>query len=331
MGANKTIMVTGANGFIGSCLVAYFISKGIRDLVVVDHFDRRRMKHDYLNNYNHVHRIDVDELFSNGTPWEKEVQFVVHLGAISSTLEKNVESLRRYNLEFSKKIWEFCTNSHIPLVYASSAATYGTNIQYFSDEHADIDGLIPVNGYAKSKHEFDRWALSQNETPPQWIGFKFFNVYGPNEYHKGSGASMVFHAYNQIMAGDEVKLFKSYRREYDHGNQKRDFIYVMDIVDIIFGLVRNGIENNGLFNLGTGKSRSFNEMVRILAGLLERDIKITYIDIPHVLERQYQYFTEADMTKFHGFVDKNRTFTSLEIGISHYIQHLKSNTVSGIF
>ena len=225
----------------------------------------------------------------------------------------------KLNVEYSKSIWNYCTEKSIPLVYASSAATYGSGELGYKDDHAIVNELQPLNPYGISKNEFDKWALQQTSQPPSWAGLKFFNVYGPNEYHKGRMASMIFHGYNQIKKTGEVKLFKSHKPEFKDGEQLRDFIYVEDIAKVCYWLMQNNVES-GLYNLGTGKARSFKDQITAIFNTLNKEPNIQYIDMPEDIRDKYQYFTEADMSKLinAGYTE---SFYSLEEGVADYVKN----------
>ena len=320
MKTKNYIVITGAAGFIGGCLVEYLNKMGLNNLILVDDFSKQ--KNISLNGKSHI-SIDREDFFKRNLPIYDSISHFIHLGAKTDTQELDYNIFKYYNLEFSMRAWEFCSMRKISFLYASSASTYGTFEVKFDDDHKSIPALKPLNPYAISKNEFDKWALLQNEAPLEWIGLKFFNVYGPNENHKNQMASMVYHAFKQISVSGKVKLFRSYRRDFDHGDQKRDFIYVKDIVDIIYWLMVNGIRSNGIYNLGTGKARTFNELVNIVFKNLEQKTDILYIDMPKQLEPRYQYFTEANMDKFRKLGYKG-LFTSLEDGINDYLNcHLK--------
>lgn len=312
------IIVTGAAGFIGSCLVARLNEMGhMRDVVVVDDFykDYKDPNLDRKFVREWVHR----DIFLN---WFEQVpgmiDMVVHLGARTDTAEQRVAIFDELNLNYSKKIWAICTKHQIPLVYASSAATYGDGSLGYSDDHGLVPKLKPLNPYGQSKQDFDVWALAQEERPPFWAGVKFFNVYGPNEYHKGRMASVVFHTFNQIDRTGSMKLFRSHRADVRDGEQQRDFVYVKDVVDALRFLI-NEQPASGLYNLGTGQARTFLDLASLTFQSLELDPSITFIDTPADIRDTYQYFTQADMSKLieAGY---DRPFTSLEDGITEYVQ-----------
>lgn len=316
MDRNAVIMVTGAAGFIGSCMTGFLNRKGYHNIIIVDDFDKENKKPNYEDK-KICARVDRDELFEWLNRYRMQINFVFHLGARTDTAEFDYSVLEKLNVDYSKKIWNYCTEKNIPLVYASSAATYGSGELGYKDDHELPGKLNPLNPYGKSKNEFDKWALTQKEKPPFRAGLKFFNVYGPNEYHKGRMASVIFHAFNQIQSTGKVKLFKSHKKEYRDGEQLRDFVYVKDVVDICFWLM-NERPLSGLYNLGTGKARTFKDLVTAIFKTLGKEPVIEYIDTPADIRDKYQYFTEADMSKLRkaGYKEK---FYSLEEGVETYV------------
>lgn len=311
------IIITGAAGFIGSCLVRKLNDEGYIDLVLVDDFSRPEKK----ANWEHkkyrelVHR---DEFFKWAKGKGNQIQFIFHIGARTDTTEFDTGLLNILNVEYSKAVWEMCINEGIPLVYASSAATYGMGEFGFDENYARIGDLKPLNPYGQSKQDFDLWALAEERKPYFWAGLKFFNVYGPNEYHKGRMASVVLHAVNQIQKSGELKLFRSHHPEYADGEQRRDFVYVMDVVEVLYYLmqVRKG---SGIFNLGSGKANTFNALAGSIFAAMDKEPKISYIDTPVDIRDKYQYYTEADMHKLraHGY---NRPFADIAEGVGDYVR-----------
>jgi len=312
------IIVTGAAGFIGSAVAARFIEAGFRDLVLVDDFMGRPDKARNYADKPHRALLNRAELEAYIQQNERQIQFVIHLGARTDTGEKNVDIFDKLNLNYSKMVWRLCATYQIPLIYASSAATYGDGSQGFSDDITLLDNLRPLNPYAHSKHDFDRWAIRQDEQPYFWAGLKFFNVYGPNEYHKGPMASVIYHAYHQIKETGELKLFRSHRPDYQDGEQRRDFIYVKDVANVILHLMQSR-QYPGIYNLGTGRARTFNDLAQAVFRALHRPTKIRYIDIPEAYREGYQYFTEAQMGKLRE-TGYTQPFTSLELGVAEYVQ-----------
>jgi ADP-L-glycero-D-manno-heptose 6-epimerase len=312
------IVVTGAMGFIGSGFVSFLNQLGHYNIIVVDDFYKwaKEKNLDGKRVHDWIHR----DLFLNH--FEKlasQVKVVFHLGARTDTISEDQVIFDQLNLHYSQGIWDICTRFSIPLIYASSAATYGDGEHGFSDSLADVSALRPLNAYAKSKQDFDVWALSQAKAPPQWYGLKFFNVYGPNEYHKGRMASVIFHAFHQIRTNGNLKLFKSHRDEYQDGEQLRDFIYVKDVLEMVWGIYEQS-PASGLYNVGTGKARTFYDLGTACFNALDVPVNIEFIDIPADLRDKYQYFTEADMNKWKAS-DLSLPATALEDGITDYVRN----------
>lgn len=316
------IVVTGAAGFIGSVVAAYLNQQGKHDLILVDDFSREDKKENYISKkYNQL--IDRKDFISWFEINYKQVDFIVHLGARTDTTEFNYAIFEELNIEYSQAIFKLCTKYAIPLIYASSAATYGLGELGYEDSHDIVDQLQPLNPYGKSKNEFDKWVLQQSKTPPFWAGLKFFNVYGPNEYHKKRMASVIFHAFNQIKENGEVKLFRSHRPDFADGMQLRDFVYVKDVASVIYFLMKQK-PASGLYNLGTGKARAFYDLAVATFKALDLKPKISFVDTPIDIRDKYQYFTEADMSKL-ARAGYKEAFTSLEEGVGEYVQkYLKS-------
>jgi ADP-L-glycero-D-manno-heptose 6-epimerase len=315
------IVVTGAAGFIGSCLVSQLNRLGINDLVLVDDFSNSE-KNKNLEGKKYHQKIDRSNFFSWLTKEKPEIHFVYHIGARTDTTEFNKEIFDELNVLYSQNIWTYCTTNSIPLVYASSAATYGLGEYGYEDDHLTIPKLTPLNPYGDSKNEFDKWALSQNNQPPFWAGLKFFNVYGPNEYHKGRMASVIFHSFNQIREKGSVKLFRSHNPDFKDGEQLRDFIYVKDLVDVCLFLKAEK-PTSGIYNLGSGKARTFLDLVTNTFKSLDETVAIDFIDTPEDIRDKYQYFTEANMTKLR-MAGYTKEFTSLEDGIADYVSNYLS-------
>jgi ADP-L-glycero-D-manno-heptose 6-epimerase len=315
------IVVTGAAGFIGSCLVSQLNRLGICDLVLVDDFSNLE-KNKNLEGKKYHQKIDRSNFFSWLTQEKPEIHFVYHIGARTDTTEFNKEIFDELNVLYSQNIWTYCTTNFIPLVYASSAATYGLGEHGYEDDHLIIPKLTPLNPYGDSKNEFDKWALSQINQPPFWAGLKFFNVYGPNEYHKGRMASVIFHSFNQIREKGSVKLFRSHNPDFKDGEQLRDFIYVKDLVDVCLFLKAKK-PTSGIYNLGSGKARTFLDLVTNTFKSLDETIAIEFIDTPEDIRDKYQYFTEANMTKLR-MAGYTKEFTSLEDGIADYVSNYLS-------
>lgn len=312
------IVVTGAIGFIGSAFVGYLNHLGYTDIVVVDDFYQWKKEKNLKGKRVHdwVHR---DLFIAYFEKLASQVDVVFHLGARTDTISEDVAVFNSLNLQYSKDIWRICTTNEIPLVYASSAATYGDGAFGFSDDHPVVSKLKPLNAYAQSKQDFDQWVLTQKRTPPRWYGLKFFNVYGPNEYHKARMASVIFHAWHQIRDTGKLKLFKSHRPEWKDGGQERDFIYVKDVLEMVWNVFELKPES-ALYNVGTGKARTFQDLGNSTFSALGLEPNIEYIDIPIDLREKYQYFTEADMSKWKA-ANLPLPATSLEEGVKDYIQH----------
>ena len=289
------IIVTGAAGFIGSCLVNKLNNKGFNDIYVVDDFSKEE-KNKNLENKSFIDRIDRREFFNWFEKYNKDINFVYHLGARTDTTEFNTAVFDELNLNYSKRVWELCCKYNIPLVYASSAATYGMGEFGYDDNIELIPALKPLNPYGVSKNEFDKWVLQQTVHPPFWAGLKFFNVFGPNEYHKSRMASVVFHAYNQIQKTGGMKLFRSHNPQYADGQQMRDFIYVKDVINICFHFLLDKT-HSGIYNVGTGNARTFLDLAKATFKAMELTENISFIDTPMDIRDKYQYFTEAKMQK----------------------------------
>ncbi len=316
------IVVTGAAGFIGSCLVSHLSSLGMGNLVLVDDFSHPE-KQKNLASKSILQKIPRDQFINSWFAENAgEISQVFHLGARTDTTEQDTALFDRLNLNYSKSIWKVCTNYQIPLVYASSAATYGGGEFGYLDSHDLPSQLVPLNPYGRSKNDFDIWALGQKKMPPFWAGLKFFNVYGPNEYHKGRMASVILHTFRQIQKTGSMKLFRSHRAEVADGQQKRDFVYVKDVVSVIAYLMKTAPEN-GLYNLGTGTARSFYDLAASTFIAMGLTPKIAYIDTPVDIRDTYQYFTEAKMDKLLA-AGYTKEFYSLEDGVMEYVsEYLK--------
>ncbi len=312
------ILLTGAAGFIGSCLLQYLNDLGHKDVVIVDEFSRADKVRNLLGKQyqTRIHRDQlIDWLAING----KDIKFVFHLGARTDTTEKNKALFDSLNLNYSKKLWFFCVNNSLPFIYASSAATYGLGTLGYDDSHQIVSELKPLNPYGDSKNDFDKWALKQTEAPPQWAGLKFFNVYGPNEYHKGRMASVIFHTFKQIQSTDGMKLFRSHRPDFADGQQARDFIFVKDILSICAFFFTNQ-PPNGLYNVGTGKARTFWDLAANTFLAMGKEIAISFMDTPQDIRNTYQYYTQANMQKLFKAGYTN-SFYSLEDGVAEYVNN----------
>jgi ADP-L-glycero-D-manno-heptose 6-epimerase len=317
------IVVTGAAGFIGSNLVGRLNVDQFNDIVLVDDFS----KIEKLKNYEtktYSQKVDRKEFSS----WLKEnhrfVQFIFHLGARTDTTEFNKLIFDELNYNYSQEVWRLCIEFGLPLVYASSAATYGDGLLGYNDDHAIIESLKPLNPYGDSKNDFDKWALKQDKKPYFWAGLKFFNVYGPNEYHKGRMASVIFHSFNQIKASGSMKLFRSHNPKYTDGGQLRDFVYVKDVADVMCFLMHHR-KDSGIYNLGTGIARTFLDLTKSTFKAMGVQENISFIDTPMDIRDKYQYYTQANMQKLRsiGYV---KPFTSLEDGTTDYVKNYLMET-----
>lgn len=312
------IVVTGATGFIGSCLLSRLNQDNFNNLVAVDDFSKKE-KLGNLTNKKIMHQVERVDFFDWLEKNYDEVEFIFHIGARTDTTEFDKTIFDELNVAYSQKIWKACCNYQIPLVYASSAATYGLGELGYDDNEEQISNLKPLNPYGDSKNDFDIWALNQKEKPFFWAGLKFFNVYGPNEYHKGRMASVIFHAYKQIKSTGGMKLFKSHNPNFKDGEQQRDFIYVKDLLEVLIFLMHHR-KDSGIYNLGTGKARTFLDLTKSTFSAMELKDHISFIDTPADIRDKYQYFTEANMAKLIN-IGYNKPFTSLEDGVIDYVQN----------
>ena len=313
-------LLTGAAGFIGSALIAYLNEQGITDLILVDDFVNYPAKLANLEGKSYLRKVERDDLF---TIWDKEqwpLVGVYHLGARTDTAEPSKALFDRLNLNYTKEVWQRCTEQRIPLIYASSGATYGLGEHGYVDNDELANILEPLNEYGRSKNDFDRWVLTQEATPPHYYGLKFFNVYGPNEYHKGRMASVIWHTFRQVKATGAMKLFRSHNPNYANGHQRRDFIFVKDLCAVNHWLMSHLPAPNGLYNLGTGQSRTFLDLATATFLAMGQEPAISFIDTPVDIRDKYQYFTEADMTKLRQ-AGYDQPFASLEEGIEDYVKN----------
>jgi ADP-L-glycero-D-manno-heptose 6-epimerase len=317
------LVVTGAAGFIGSVLAAALNEAGRSDLVIVDRFGhdekwRNIAKRDFFE------IVPVEGLHSWLERFGGDVEAIFHLGAISATTFTDADEIIANNLNYSIALWRWCAAAQRPLIYASSAATYGDGTAGF-DDAGGIDAfkrLRPMNLYGWSKHAFDLWALRQaaaGSAPPHWAGLKFFNVFGPNEYHKGDMMSLVAKNYRKVAAGETIRLFKSHRADYRNGEQRRDFVYVKDCVAAMLWLWRQG-RDSGIYNIGTGEARSFLDLMNALGAACGRAPNIEFVDIPPEIRPNYQYFTEAKLTRLRQ-AGYNAPFTPLEAAVTDLVTH----------
>lgn len=312
------IIVTGGAGFIGSVLVSYLNKKGKEDIIIVDNLGKSEkwknlVGKKYLE-YIHKDRF-IEEILEGSFP---QIEAIIHMGACSSTTELDADYLYQNNTEYTRILMEWSLENNVRFIYASSAATYGDGSLGYSDQHTDLFQYRPLNMYGYSKQFMDEIALRMGYIDSV-CSLRFFNVYGPNEYHKGSMTSVVYNSFNQIKENGSVKLFKSYNEKYLDGEQKRDFVYVKDVAKIIWWLLNNP-SVNGVFNLGTGQARSWNDLAKAVFTALDLEADIEYIDMPKHLKGKYQYFTQADNNKLVE-AGWNRGFTSLEEGVKDYVQN----------
>lgn len=312
------IVVTGAAGFIGSAWVSRLNKENFKDIVLVDDFTKPE-KAVNLTGKKFSAQIPRNEFFFWLDKNHKFVQFIFHIGARTDTTEFNKSVFDELNFNYSKNVWNACVKYGLPLIYASSAATYGFGEFGYKDDESIIPKLKPLNPYGESKNNFDVWALQQDSKPYFWAGLKFFNVFGPNEFHKGRMASVIFHAYNQISTVGKIKLFRSHKAEIADGMQKRDFIYIKDIVNILCFMMHHR-KNSGIYNLGTGKARSFIDLANATFSALEIPSSIEFIDIPEDIRNKYQYFTEANIEKLRSIGYKT-PFNSLEESVNDYVKN----------
>jgi ADP-L-glycero-D-manno-heptose 6-epimerase len=318
------IIITGAAGFIGSCLVQKLNDEGFKDLVLVDDFSYPEKNRNFQDKqyFKQVNRDEFPEWLKAN---QLHVQFVFHIGARTDTTEQDRELFNRLNLNYSQQIWNICVEFGLPFVYASSAATYGLGENGYDDDESKIPLLKPLNPYGDSKNEFDKWALLQERKPYFWAGLKFFNVYGPNEYHKGRMASVIFHTFNQIRETGAMKLFKSHNPDFEDGGQMRDFVYVKDLLNVLYFFMHHR-KDSGIYNLGSGTARTFRDLAENTFKALDLEPKISFIPTPEDIRDTYQYFTEAKMDKLRS-IGYSKPFYSLEDGIKDYVQnYLVSHT-----
>ncbi|MBS5932233.1 MAG: ADP-glyceromanno-heptose 6-epimerase [Clostridiales bacterium] len=311
------IVVTGGAGFIGSCIVRCLNEKGIDDIIIVDNI-KSSEKWKNIANKKYVEYYNRDEFLRILPNIDEKITHIIHMGACSSTTEKDFEYLYGNNYNYTRELWKYCTEKQISFIYASSAATYG-NGDFGFDDKKDIKDYLPLNGYGYSKQLFDLWAEKQESAPLQHVGLKFFNIYGPNEYFKGSMASVILHGYKSIKENGKISLFKSYNTNYSDGMQLRDFVYVKDVCKVIMYFIEHS-ELSGLYNVGTGKARAFYDLGKAVFSALDMESNIEFIEMPESLRAKYQYFTESKMQKLYdtGYAGD---FYSLEEGVKDYVQN----------
>ena len=317
------IILTGGGGMIGS-MIAWHLNTQMNfdDFVIVDDLINEQQENNFKKRkfIEYIAKDDLEKYLND----KKNVSAVIHMGAISATTESNFNRLLQSNIRFSQALWHWCAENKVPFIYASSAATYGNGSVGYGDNESELDKLSPLNAYGYSKHFFDRWVqleLSKNQpTPPQWCGLNFFNVYGPNEYHKGRMASVAFHAFNQFKETNQIKLFKSEHPSYADGMQVRDFIYVKDAVKIIIFFLNNN-NFSGLYNAGTGNAETFKALAEaLLINTKGQPDDIKYIEMPNDLKGKYQYYTQATMNKINS-IGFNDNFMNLKEGVTDYLEN----------
>jgi ADP-L-glycero-D-manno-heptose 6-epimerase len=321
------IVITGGSGFIGSALTWKFNQANYKNLMIVDEFDESQKWKNLLHK-NFINFIPKSEflLWLQETSHAKKISMMFHMGACSDTTENNMAYLFENNVVYSQKLFARCAELEIPFVYASSAATYGKGVQGYSDAQDRFLSLEPINPYGFSKQMFDSWVTQQTKTPPFWAGLKFFNVYGPNEYHKEDMKSIVTKAVPQILQTGKLKLFKSYVKNIGHGQQKRDFVYIKDVVDLMYYLwvsyknTHNSL-HSGIYNVGTGKAETFEDLGQAVFSALDKKPQFEWIEMPENIRYQYQYFTEADLTNLRSQTNYQKEFVSLEEGVHDYVRH----------
>lgn len=312
------IVVTGAAGFIGGSLIARLNEENRSDLVLVDHSWNETKLHNIEGRRFRL-RLNRSEFLEWLEANHDKVEVVFHLGARTNTIDNDVDLFNDLNFHGTQGVWKQCAKHGLRMIYASSAATYGLGELGFEDNHEVVPSLQPLNPYAKSKNDFDLWALGQRRAPPFWVGLKFFNVYGPNESHKARMASVIFHAFRQIQEHGRVKLFRSHHPDFQDGHQQRDFVYVKDVVDICLFLARKG-QSSGLYNVGTGVARTFLDLAKKTFAALDKTVLIDWVETPEELRDRYQYRTCANMAKLRK-AGYRKEFTTLERGIDEYVRH----------
>lgn len=312
------IVITGAAGFIASNLLSRLNEDQFKDIVLVDDFSSE-LKNKNFEGKHYTQKVDRKDFGGWIKNNHKHIQFIFHIGGKSATTGFPKSTYDELNLNYSKMVWNNCVEFGLPMLYASSAATYGMGEYGYKDDHDIVEKLAPLNDYGVSKNEFDKWALKQEKQPFFWAGLKYFNVYGPNEFHKGRMASVVMHAFNQITETHAMKLFKSHNPDYKDGEQQRDFVYVKDLSDIMVFLMHHR-KDSGLYNIGTGEARTFLDLVKSTFKAMGKPENISFRDTPEDIRDKYQYFTEAEMGKLRA-IGYDKPFTSLEDGVKDYVQN----------
>ncbi|MFT4152619.1 ADP-glyceromanno-heptose 6-epimerase [Parafilimonas sp.] len=332
MEKQPVILLTGAAGFIGSCVLQFFNEQGKDDIVLVDKFTDLQKERNWKDK-RYKYLVDRELILEWLDENKPNIEFIIHLGARTNIRENNNGVFQEMNVEYSEDIWNYATAYNIPLIYASSAATYGNGELGFTDDDQMISDFHPLNEYAVSKHDFDKWAVGQLNAPPCWAGLKFFNIYGPNEYHKGEGCSVVFKTFKQIQESNCVTLYKSNNDAFEDGGQLRDFVYVKDVAKLIWWMYNAMLhkewqpEKNGLYNVGTGEARSFNDVAKLIFKALDKAPNITYVEMPEDVAGGFRGASKATTVKL-KHAGYNEPFTSLEEGIEDYIKnYLAKKTV----
>jgi len=316
-----SIVVTGAYGFIAARVAHTLLAKGQKDLILVDKAEYAKTR-GCVKGLENLPFIDREK-FIEQLPQMKGVTAIIHLGACTDTGNHDEAYMWKMNTDYTKAIWKWCAENKVPLIYASSGATYGRGEEGYSDDHSTIPSYKPLNVYGRSKHEFDLWALEQKTAPSRWYGLKFFNVYGMDENHKGRMASPIFHGFHQIATTSKMSLFRSHKEGIKDGEQKRDFIFVDDIVKLVlFCLEKN--PPSGIYNCGTGRARTFVDLANALFKAIGKETNIEWMDTPEKFRKGYQYFTEADMTKMKK-TGYSEPFLSIEEGVDQYVKWLQTH------
>jgi ADP-L-glycero-D-manno-heptose 6-epimerase len=318
------IIVTGGAGFIGSCIVARLNAEGHKDIIIVDHVPEGDRKKENLTHKNYVNFYDKDEFLAlvQKNQLDYKVEAFIHMGAWSATTGQDAAYYEKNNFQYSCHVAKWALAHNARFIYASSAATYGDGRFGYSDDHKNIPQLKPLNLYGESKQKFDHWILD-NGYADKVVGLKFFNVFGPNEYHKADMRSVIAKSYERVLKEGKIALFKSYKKEYADGEQKRDFIYVKDAVDVVMYFLKHP-KVNGIYNVGTGQARSWNDLAKALFVAAGKPLNIEYVDMPPNLKDKYQYITQADMAKLRQ-AGYTKPFTSLEEAVKDYAKYLKTN------
>jgi len=318
------IVITGAAGFIASNLISRLNDDNFKDIILVDDFSNIEKNKNFKDKI-YKEKVEREDFISWIDSNHKYIQFIFHLGARTDTAEFDKKIFDKLNLNYSKDVWRACVKYGLPLVYASSAATYGMGEFGYDDNHEIVNSLKPLNPYGESKNDFDKWVLTQEKKPFFWAGLKFFNVFGPNEYHKSRMASVVMHSFNQIKKTNAMKLFRSHNPEYKDGQQIRDFVYVKDVAEVMYFFLNNR-DKSGIYNLGTGKARTFLDLTKAVFTALNIPADISFIDTPADIRDKYQYYTQANMEKLRN-AGYTKGFYELEDAVADYVINYLSKNV----